>query len=177
VIDAAMRASNVIRELRGLLRNTAPAVTPLSINDLIKRVLALAESELRKNHVVVQTELQADVPQLLADRVQLEQVLLNLILNSNQAMSAVDWPVRELVIRSQESKPGEVTITVRDSGAGLPPHSEERIFDSFFSTKTDGLGLGLSISRTIVEAHSGRLWATRNDDRGASLHFTLPAMR
>jgi C4-dicarboxylate-specific signal transduction histidine kinase len=174
VIDAAMRASHVIRELRGLLRNTAPAVTPLSINELIKRVLALAESELRKNHIVVHTELQPDVPQVLADRVQLEQVLLNLILNSNQAISAVDWPVRELVIRSQESKPAEVTITVRDSGAGLPPHSD---FDSFFSTKADGLGRGLSISRTIVEAHSGRLWATRNDDRGASFHFTLPAIR
>lgn len=102
-------------------------MTPLNINDLIPRVLALADSELKKNYVIVHTELQPGAPGVLADRVQLEQVLLNLILNSNEARSAVDWAVRELVIRSQESKPDEVAITVRDSGTGLPPDSEEHI--------------------------------------------------
>jgi signal transduction histidine kinase len=106
----------------------------------------------------------------------LQQVLLNLILNSTEAMSEVNWPVRELVIRSQESKPGKVMVVLQDSGIGLGPHDSERIFDSFFSTKPGGLGLGLSISRTIVQAHGGRLWARQNNGRGATFHFILPAI-
>jgi signal transduction histidine kinase len=121
-------------------------------------------------------ELQPDIPSVVGNRIQLQQVLLNLILNSIEAMSAVDWAVRELVIRSQESKPGEVMVTVRDSGAGLSPDDAERIFDSFFSTKSGNLGIGLSISRTIVEAHGGRLWAHQNEDKGATLQFILPAI-
>jgi C4-dicarboxylate-specific signal transduction histidine kinase len=167
----------VIKALRRLLRITEQAITPLDINELIQRVLKLAEGEFKKNGVMVRMELQPDAPGVLADRIQLEQALLNLILNSNEAMSTADCPSRELVISAQESKPDEITITVRDSGIGLPPGSEEHIFDPFFSTKVDGFGLGLSISRTIVEAHGGRLWATRNKDRGATVHMTLPALR
>jgi signal transduction histidine kinase len=125
---------------------------------------------------MLRTELQPDISSIAGERIQLQQVLLNLILNSIEAMSAVDQPMRELVIRSQESKLGEVMVTVRDSGAGLSPNHVERIFDSFFSTKSGNLGIGLSISRTIVEAHGGRIWALPNEDKGATLYFTLPAI-
>jgi C4-dicarboxylate-specific signal transduction histidine kinase len=148
----------------------------LNMNETVREVITIAARELTQNSVVLWTELPPNIPAVLGDRVQLQQVLLNLILNSTEAMSGADWPVRELLVRSQESKPGEVMITLRDSGPGLGLHDPERIFDSFFSTKPGGLGLGLSISRTIVEAHGGRLWATQNSDRGATFQFSLPAI-
>jgi PAS domain S-box-containing protein len=173
----AVRASDVIKGIRSLVRKSAPGMDPLDINEVIQEVIALTVSDLNEKGVVLQTELQPDIPPVLGDRVQLQQVLLNLILNGSEAMSAVDWPVRELVIRSQESKAAGVMVAVRDSGTGLDPQHSERIFDPFFSTKEGSLGLGLAISRTIIEAHQGRLWATRNDDRGATFHFTVPAIR
>jgi PAS domain S-box-containing protein len=176
IIENGHRAGDVIKGIRSLVRKTPGDKERLNINDSVREVIAFAASELTENSVVLRTELQSDIPLVLGNRVQLQQVLLNLILNSTEAMNEVDWPVRELVIRSQESKPGEVLVTLRDSGAGLGPHDPERIFDSFFSTKPGGLGLGLSISRTIVEAHGGRLWATQNSDRGATFHFNLPAI-
>jgi PAS domain S-box-containing protein len=178
VIENAMRASEVIKRIRSLVKKTDPQKQPLNLNDILREVIAITAGELTKNHVVSQMELQPDIPPVLGDRVQLQQVLLNLILNSNEAMSAVDWPVRELVITSQESKPGEVMVAVRDSGRGLGPDDSELIFDSFYSTRAGGLGLGLSISRAIIESHGGRLWATRNKDKdkGATFHFVLPAI-
>lgn len=136
-------------------------------------MIELTVGELTNNRMTLQTELERDLPPVLGDRVQLQQVLLNLILNANEAMSASDWPVRELVIRSRKSSPGVVVVSVRDSGPGWGPNDSELIYDHFFSTKANGLGLGLSISRTIVEAHGGGLWATQNESRGATFHFTV----
>jgi signal transduction histidine kinase len=122
----------------------------------------------------LKTELAAYLPPVVGDRIQLQQVILNLILNGKDAMSAVKTHPRELLITSQESKAGELVVAVRDSGAGLDPKNVDRIFDPFFTTKPEGMGLGLSISRTIVEAHGGRLWGTQNKDKGATIQFTLP---
>jgi signal transduction histidine kinase len=122
----------------------------------------------------VRTDFQPDVPPVLGDRVQLQQVLLNLILNSSDVMTAIDWPARELIIRSRKSEDGQVTVAVQDTGPGLGPHDPEQVFDPFFSTKEGGLGLGLAISRRIVEAHGGQLWATANEGCGATFQFSLP---
>jgi C4-dicarboxylate-specific signal transduction histidine kinase len=176
IIENGLRAGDVIKGIRSLVRKTPGEKKLLNINETIREVMALAAGVLIQNGVVSSIELQPDIPPVIGDRVQLQQVMLNLILNSTEAMSGVDWPVRELVIRSQESNPAEVMVTVRDSGTGLGPHDADRIFDSFFSTKSGGLGLGLSISRTIVEAHGGRLWATQNNDKGATFQFILPAI-
>jgi signal transduction histidine kinase len=176
VIEGGHRAGDVIKGIISLAKKTPAKTERLNINEIIREVISLAARELTQNNVVLRMELQPAIPLVVGDRVQLQQVLLNLILNSIEAMSGVDSPVRELVIRSQESKPGEVMVTVRDSGAGLDPNDAERIFDSLFSTKSEGLGLGLSISRTIVGSLGGRLWATQNNDRGATFHFILPAI-
>ena len=176
IVENGLRAGEVIKGIRSLVKKTRGEKERLNINETIREVIALTARELTQNSVALSTDLPTDIPPVLGDRVQLQQVLLNLILNSTEAMSGVDWPVRELVIRSQESKRGEVLVTVRDSGTGLGLHDPERIFDSFFSTKPGGLGLGLSISRTIVEAHGGRLWAAQNNDTGATFHCILPAV-
>jgi signal transduction histidine kinase len=148
---------------------------PLDVNQTIRQVIDLVAGELRDNQVALQTELQSNLPGVLGYRVQLQQVLLNLILNGNEAMKEVPSALRKLVIRSETDNPGEVTVAVRDSGPGMKQQELERVFASFFSTKEGGLGLGLSISRTIVEAHGGRLWATLNEGHGATFHFSLPA--
>jgi signal transduction histidine kinase len=150
----------------------------LNVNEIIRQAIGFAASELRRNQVMLRTELQPDVPEVIGDRIQLQQALMNLILNSNEAMSAADWAVRELVITSRERDAGEVMVTVQDSGSGIDLLDNERLFTPFFSTKENGLGLGLGlwISRTIVEAHLGKLWATENEGRGATFHFTLPAI-
>jgi PAS domain S-box-containing protein len=176
ITNSGYRAGDVIKAIRSLVGKTPGERQLLNINDSVREVIALSASELTQNRVVLCTDLQSDIPPVLGDPVQLQQLLLNLILNSTEAMGGVEWPVRELMIRSQASKPDEVMVTVRDAGTGLSPHDPERIFDSFFSTKVGGLGLGLSISRKIVEAHGGRIWATQNEDTGATFHFTLPAI-
>jgi signal transduction histidine kinase len=127
--------------------------------------------------VQVETELGADIPAILGDRVQLQQVIVNLMLNGIEAMSEVDARPRRLVVRSQMQNSDEVLVAVQDSGVGIDPKNEKRIFDAFFTTKDQGMGMGLSISNSIIEAHGGRLWATRNNDYGATIQFTLPAER
>ena len=176
MISDGLRASEVIKRIRSLLKKTAPEKTPLNINEIIQEVLALAKRELIKNQILLRTELADDLPPVGGDRVQLQQVLLNLLLNANDAMRAEGWQPRELLIRSQASKPNQVEVAVRDSGRGLDPQDYEQIFDAFFTTKSrdGGLGLGLSISRTIIEAHGGRLWARANEGLGTTFQFTLP---
>jgi len=175
MISDAMRASDVIKGIRALLKKTAPAKVLLDINQTITEVIALSASELAKNQVSLRTELAVDLQSVLGDRVQLQQVLLNLILNGNEAISKSTWDPREMVISSRATAPAEVTVMVRDSGIGLHPKNEERVFNAFFTSKEDGLGLGLSISRTIIEAHGGRLWCRANEGRGVTFQFTLPS--
>jgi C4-dicarboxylate-specific signal transduction histidine kinase len=174
MISDAMRASEVIKRIRTLLRKVPPEKRSLNIDDTIKEVIGLTAGQLTRNQVAVHTELEFSPP-VLGDRIQLQQVLLNLILNSNEAMSVPGWEPRELVITSQQTGLDEVMVTVRDTGIGLAPKNQERVFDAFFTSKKDGLGLGLSISRTIIEAHGGRLWCTPNADKGATFQFTLPS--
>ena len=134
----------------------------------------LLHSEATQFAVLVRTELAADLPQVMGDRVQLQQVLMNLMMNSIDAMKDVDG-TRELTIQSQRGENGQVLISVSDTGVGLPPEQADKIFNAFFTTKTHGTGMGLRISRSIVESHGGRLWAADNPPRGARFCFTLPA--
>jgi signal transduction histidine kinase len=140
---------------------------------MILETIALTRSEMQRHRVLLQTELANDLPSILGDRVQLQQVILNLIMNAIEAMSEVSDGPRELLIGSHADAPEGVIVTVRDSGPGLKPESLDRIFDPFYTTKPTGMGMGLSICRSIIEAHGGRLWVSANAPRGAIFQFTL----
>jgi len=169
------RASEVVRRIRALFTKTVPEKTRLDMNDLIREVCALMHAEAAHNRVVLALELAPDLPAVSIDRVQMQQVLANLMQNGIEAMSGVEGRPRRLVIRSERREAGEVSVAVEDSGVGIDPKDATRIFDAFFTTKARGMGMGLSISHSIVEAHGGRLWAAANRDYGATLQFTLPA--
>ena len=168
------RAGDVIRGVRALAKKSGPQLTKLDIDDVIREVLTLARGELRRHDVVLHTELAAGHRPVLGDRVQLQQVLLNLIMNGVQAMSGVTERTRELTVSSTFSEPSSVLVAVEDTGAGLDPAVAENMFQPFFTTKADGLGLGLSICQSIVEGHGGRLWASPRTPHGADVRFTVP---
>jgi PAS domain S-box-containing protein len=172
-VGEANRASDVIGRIRALLQKTALRTETLDVNIVIQEVLGLAESELQRAGVTVQMELAPDVPAVLGDRIQLQQVMFNLILNSIDAMSTVTERPRQLLIKSEKYSDG-VLIEVHDTGKGIDPEQASRIFDSFFTTKQSGIGMGLTVSRSIVEAHVGRLWFTPRSPHGAVFHFTVP---
>ena len=174
MIGDGMRASEVIKRIRDLLHKTPVEKAPLNINETIQEVIALVGSDVLRSKVELKAELEADLPPVLGDRIQLQQVILNLILNGKEAMSGVQSHPRELQVKSGKSGSDEVVVAVRDSGNGLDRKNVDRIFDPFFTTKPGGMGLGLSISRTIIAAHGGTLWATQNEDKGATIQFTLP---
>jgi signal transduction histidine kinase len=175
MISGARRASDVIRGMRALAKKSEPQLTRLDIDDVIGEVLALARTELQRHGVLLQTELAAGDRPILADRVQLQQVLLNLIMNGIEAMREVTERARELIVSSTTlAEPGSALISVEDTGTGLDPAVVERVFEPFFTTKSEGLGMGLSICRSIVEGHHGRLWASPRAPHGAAIHFTLP---
>jgi signal transduction histidine kinase len=159
--------------MRALFKKAATAKELLDINEAIEEVVILTQSEARRNKVTLRTELAANLPPVMGDRVQLQQVIMNLILNAIEAMSTVEDRERVVVIGTQLGEGDEVRVAVRDSGIGLDPLRAERIFDAFHTTKLGGLGMGLSISRSIVENHGGRLWAVPNDGPGATFRFTL----
>jgi C4-dicarboxylate-specific signal transduction histidine kinase len=169
------RASEVVRHIRAMFTKAAPERTKVQVNDLIRGMSALLEGAAARNHVTLETELATGLPAALGDQVQLQQVIVNLILNGIEAMTEITDRPRRLVICSEVSTSGEVLVAVRDSGIGIAMKDEKRIFDAFFSTKDQGMGMGLSISDSIIEAHGGRLWATNNSDYGATFRFTLPA--
>jgi signal transduction histidine kinase len=173
IIRDGNRAGDVIGRIRTLLRKTGTEKELLDMNQVIREVVALAEGEVRRNGVALRTELAGDLPPILGDQVELEQVVLNLIMNAIEAMSAMGDRPRELVIRTQSGEVDQVRVTVQDSGIGLDPQSMGRIFDAFYTTKSQGMGMGLAISRSIIEAHGGRLWAVPNDGHGATFQFTL----
>jgi len=169
-----MRAGEVIRGLRALARKSGPQLTRLDIDDVIGQVLAIARGELLRHDVVLRTELASGERPVLGDRVQLQQVLLNLIMNGVEAMKGVTERARELSVSSMLAEPGGVLVTIQDTGAGLDPAVAERMFQPFFTTKSDGLGMGLAICRSIVEAHGGRLWVSPRAPHGADVRFTVP---
>jgi PAS domain S-box-containing protein len=174
IAEEGKRAGEVIRGLRELLRRGERQQVLLEPNRLISDVLSLVHGDAVIRNISLTTRLAPDLPAVLGDRIQLQQVVLNLILNGAEAMSGVEGGERELVITTARSEPGAIEVAVRDAGIGLDAESADRMFEAFYGTKPDGMGMGLSISRSIVEAHGGRIWATQNAGSGATLHFTVP---
>ena len=164
----------MIRGLRALAKKSGPQLAQLDIDEVIRDVLALAVGELRRHGVGLHTDLAAGDRPVLGDRVQLQQVLLNLIMNGVEAMKGVTERKRELIVSSTLAEPGSVLVSVEDNGPGLDPTIAQRIFEPFFTTKSEGLGMGLSICRSIVEGHRGRLWVSPRAPHGAALRFTVP---
>jgi C4-dicarboxylate-specific signal transduction histidine kinase len=173
IIDDGNRASEVIRRVRALANKTDPEKVPLDVNDVVREVIALVQRELISHRVSLRMELAPALPMILGDRVQLQQVIINLVMNGIEAMQSVTARPRELVIRSGQDE-AQVFVSVTDCGVGIPTENADRLFDPFFTTKSSGMGMGLSICRSIVEAHGGRLWVTANAPHGATFQFTLP---
>jgi PAS domain S-box-containing protein len=173
IIRDGNRAVDVISQMRALFKKARTLKERLDINEAIEEVVLLTQSEVQRNKVALRLELATNLPSVMGDRVQLQQVVMNLILNGMEAMSTVEDRERDLVIRTQRGEGDEVRVAVRDSGIGFDPANAERIFDAFHTTKPGGMGMGLAISRSVVESHGGRLWAVSNDDYGATFQFTL----
>src|SRR6516162_3338618 len=174
-VNAGHRAADIIRTIRALAREATPEMTQFDINSAITDVLTLTRGELQRHDILLETDFSAGVEPIMGDRVQLQQVILNLIRNGVEAMSTVTLRRRVLQVSSQIDERGDVVIAVTDTGTGLDPTKKERIFDAFFTTKPEGMGLGLSICRSIVETHGGRLWASPNLTQGSTFQFTVPA--
>jgi len=174
IIKDSYRASAVISRIRALVKKTPPRNDLVDLNEVIGEVFTLAQNEARRNRVLLKQQLRHDLPQVRGDRVQLQQVILNLIINGLEAIAKSQNGTRELSVRSDQDEAENVRVAVSDSGEGLDSANLERVFDAFFTTKPDGMGMGLAISRTIIESHGGRLWATSNSPHGAVFQFTLP---
>jgi PAS domain S-box-containing protein len=174
IIDDGNRASEVIRRVRSLANKAGVEKLPLDVNDVAREVIALVQRELTKHRVSLRTEWAPTLPMILGDRVQLQQVIINLMMNGSEAMQAVMDRPRELVIRSRRDEAQQVLLSVTDCGVGISTENADRLFNPFFTTKSGGMGMGLSICRSIVEDHGGRLWATANVPHGATFQFTVP---
>ena len=168
------RASELIMRLRALFTRKESTTEPVDLNEATQEVIALSLSELQRNRVIIRPEFADDLPVVTGDRVQLQQVILNLLKNASDAMSAVNDRPRQLQIRTERGTDDEVRLTVQDAGVGLDPQAMERLFQAFYTTKNDGMGIGLSVSRSIIERHHGRLWAEPNDGPGATFSFSIP---
>jgi PAS domain S-box-containing protein len=175
IIDDGNRASEVIRRVRALAKKTDIEKVPLDVNDVVRETIPLVQSELISHQVSLRMELAPALPMILGDRVQLQQVIINLVMNGIEAMQSVTDRPRELVVRSGQDEPGQALISVADCGVGIAAENVGRLFSPFFTTKSGGMGMGLSICRSIMEAHGGRLWATATVPHGAAFQFTLPA--
>jgi PAS domain S-box-containing protein len=174
IVDDGTRATEIIERLRSLYKKSPPQRELVEINEIIREMVELLRAEANQYAVSIRTDFAPDLPKITADRVQLQQVFMNLILNAIEAMAETGGV---LTLKTQLGKDGQLLISVSDTGLGLPKENVEQIFDAFFTTKPQGSGMGLSISRSIVESHGGRLWATANNGRGATFHFTLPTGR
>ena len=174
IVKDATRAAGIISRVRLLFKKSTLQRELVDVNEAIQEMIVLLRSEATRYNITVRMELAADLPRIAGDRVQLQQVLMNLIVNSIDAMREVDGE-RELAVKSRKTEKEEVLVSVSDTGVGLPAPQADQIFNAFFTTKPHGTGMGLRISRSIVESHSGRLWAADNWPRGASFHFVLPA--
>jgi PAS domain S-box-containing protein len=168
------RASDVITRLRALFRKQSTMSESVDLNEAAREVIALLLGELQRSRVVLQTNLADDLPLVTGDRVQLQQVILNLVRNASDAMSGIDDRPRQVVIRTEPDEDHGVRLTVQDAGVGLEPQDMAKVFEAFYTTKRDGMGIGLSVSRSIIESHHGRLWAEPNDGPGATFSFSIP---
>ena len=168
------RASDVITRLRALFSKKEFALESLDLNDAVREVIALSLSELQRQRVIVQSELAEDLPKITGDRIQLQQVIMNLVRNASDAMTAVDDRPRQLLVKTERDHGDRVRLTVRDAGVGFDRQGLDKLFDAFYTTKSGGMGIGLSVSRSIIESHRGRLWAEPNDGPGATFSFSIP---
>ena len=174
VIDDSNRASAVIGRIRALAKKTEIEKVPLDVNDVVRETIPLVQRELISHQVLLRMELAPTLPMILGDRVQLQQVIINLVMNGIESMQSTDRP-RELVVRSRQDETQQVLVSVADCGVGISAENADRLFTAFFTTKSSGMGMGLSICRSIIDAHGGRLWATTCEPRGALFQFTIPA--
>jgi C4-dicarboxylate-specific signal transduction histidine kinase len=168
------RASEVIARVRTLFTKKELATESVDLNGATREVTALLVGELQRNRVLLQLELAQDLPTVTGDRIQLQQVILNLVRNASDAMTAVDDRPRQLLIRTEDEDGDGVRVSVRDAGVGVDPQNMSKLLDAFYTTKSDGMGIGLSVSRNIIERHHGRLWAEPNDGPGATFLFSIP---
>jgi C4-dicarboxylate-specific signal transduction histidine kinase len=168
------RASAVIKRLRALFGKKDTVTEAVDLNESTREVIALSSSELERKRVVCHLDLSEPLPSVVGDRVQLQQVILNLLLNAADAMSSVADRRRQVVIRTERLEGNQVRLSVKDVGVGFVAHNPERLFEAFYTTKSNGMGIGLSVSRAIIESHRGRLWAEANDGPGATFSFTVP---
>jgi signal transduction histidine kinase len=173
IVKDGTRAAGIISRIRHLFKKGTPEQELVDVNEMIREMIVLLRNEATRYSIEVRTQLAADLPRIMGDRVQLQQVVMNLIVNGIEAMKDVEG-TRELAIKSERAEEERLLVSVSDTGVGLPPQ-RERIFDAFFTTKLHGTGMGLSISRSIVESHGGRLSAADNSPRGASFCLTLPS--
>ena len=174
IVRDGTRASNVLVRIRGLLSRGERLRERLHINDVIREVVALSEGELRRNAISLKTEIPENLPPVVVDRVLLQQVVLNLIMNAIEAMRGVSDRARVLHVRIQEQPSGSIVVLVQDSGVGVDLEHLSRLFEAFYTTKAEGIGMGLTISHSIIEAHGGRFWAVANEGPGSTFCFTLP---
>ena len=173
IVKDATRAAGIISRVRLLFKKGTPQRELVDVNEAIREMLVLFRSEATRYNITVRMELAPDLPPIMGDRVQLQQVLMNLIMNSIDGMKEVD-SARELAVKSQRTEKEEIRVSVSDTGLGLPSQQVDQIFNAFFTTKPHGTGMGLRISRSIIESHGGRLWAADNSPRGATFRFALP---
>jgi C4-dicarboxylate-specific signal transduction histidine kinase len=177
IIRDAHRASEVIGRVRSLAKKHPPEKAWLNINDAVIETLSLIRVEAVQHGVSLRSQLSDSIPPVWADRIEVQQVILNLFINGIEAVSAVDNGQRDVLVTTSKDKWDDVLLTVCDTGTGLDPAKFEQIFDAFYTTKREGMGMGLAVSRSIIEAHGGRLWASQNEPRGAIFQFTLPVTR
>jgi C4-dicarboxylate-specific signal transduction histidine kinase len=177
IVDDGNRAGEVIQRVRGLVSKTTDQKTSLDINEVVKEVITLLHRELFRYRISLRTELAPALGQVLGDRIGLQQVILNLVINGIEAMQSITDRPRKLAIRTRQEEPHQILVEVTDCGVGLVAHNADRLFDPFFTTKPGGMGMGLSICRSIVESHGGRLSASGNAGPGATFQFSLPMHR
>jgi C4-dicarboxylate-specific signal transduction histidine kinase len=175
IVRDGMRAGDVIHRIRALIKKAPPRMAQVDVNEIVLDVITLTRSELLKQGVSLETRLATGLPPVEGDRVQLQQVILNLVLNAVEAMSGIEEGAREMLISTRREASNGVLVSIQDLGPGLDPQSVDHLFEAFYTTKPDGLGMGLAICRSIIRAHGGRLWATANEPRGAVFQFILPA--
>jgi signal transduction histidine kinase len=170
------RAADVISRLRALFSKKELTLEPLDLNEVAREVIALSVSDLQRNRVTLKAELAEDLPSVIGDRVQLQQVMLNLLRNASDAMAGIDERPRDLIIRTVPEGNDHARLSVKDAGIGVPPQDLQKLFEAFYTTKNGGMGIGLSVSRSIIERHQGRLWAEPNDGPGATFSFSIPCV-